>query len=167
LGMYDSPMFLPAYEDTAGGRSVPTTPLQVAAPVSAFSDTHSSEVAEHASQSVPTVSTSTPSVCVVTGPSIAEEQDVLLEAGEDGSSTEVALESSSQTDAEEPVQPSDDASLPSTSQEPSSSSADTSSTQPPKVRTGSGRQWTRGRATRGFVKRDGSVVMGVRRRFAR
>ncbi|XP_060722892.1 translocated promoter region b, nuclear basket protein isoform X3 [Tachysurus vachellii] len=167
LGMYDSPMFLPAYEDSAGGRSVPTTPLQVAAPVTAFSDTHSSEVTEHASQSVPTVSTSTPSVCVVTGPSIAEEQDVLLEAGEDGSGTEVVLESASQTDAEEPVQPSDDASLPSTSQEPSSSSADTSSTQPPKVRTGSGRQWTRGRATRGFVKRDGSVVMGVRRRFAR
>ncbi|XP_058234959.1 translocated promoter region b, nuclear basket protein isoform X2 [Hemibagrus wyckioides] len=167
LGMYDSPMFLPTHEDSPGGRSVPTTPLQVAAPVTAFSETHPSEVSEHASQSVPTVSTSTPSVCVVTGPSTAEEQDVLLEAGEDGSSTEVALESSSQTDAEEPAQPSDDASLPSTSQEPSSSSADTSSTQPPKVRTGSGRQWTRGRATRGFVKRDGSGVMGVRRRFAR
>ncbi|KAK3516704.1 hypothetical protein QTP70_022497 [Hemibagrus guttatus] len=167
LGMYDSPMFLPTHEDSPGGRSVPTTPLQVAAPVTAFSETHPSELSEHASQSVPTVSTSTPSVCVVTGPSTAEEQDVLLEAGEDRSSTEVALESSSQTDAEEPAQPSDDASLPSTSQEPSSSSADTSSTQPPNVRTGSARQWTRGRGTRGFVKRDGSGVMGVRRRFAR
>ncbi|KAI5627611.1 nucleoprotein TPR [Silurus asotus] len=166
LGMYDSPMFLPTHEESAGGRSVPTTPLQVAAPVTAFSDTHSSEVTDHASQSVPTVSTSTPSVCVVTGPSTAEDRDVLLEAGEDGSSTEVALESS-QPEAEEPDQPSDEASLPSTSQEPSSSSADTSSTQAPKVRTGSVRQWTRGRATRGFVKRDGSGVMGVRRRFAR
>lgn len=146
LGMYDSPMFLPTHEDSPGGRSVPTTPLQVAAPgmcsnkahthcfhlsrktflkpwchpikrsscvlivdslihgvpynscfilyywcssffcssVTAFSETHPSEVFEHASQSVPTVSTSTPSVCVVTGPSTAEEQDVLLEAGEDG-----------------------------------------------------------------------------------
>ncbi|KAI5090348.1 nucleoprotein TPR, partial [Silurus meridionalis] len=165
LGMYDSPMFLPTHEESAGGRSVPTTPLQVAAPVTAFLDTHSSEVTDHASQSVPTVSTSTPSVCVVTGPSTAEDRDVLLEAGEDGA--EVALESSSQPEAEEPDQPSDEASLPSTSQEPSSSSADTSSTQAPKVRTGSVRQWTRGRATRGFVKRDGSGVMGVRRRFAR
>ncbi|XP_053469607.1 translocated promoter region b, nuclear basket protein isoform X1 [Ictalurus furcatus] len=166
LGMYDIPLFLPTHEDSPGGRSVPTTPLPLAAPVSAFSETHPSELPEHASQSVPTVSTSTPSVCVVTGPGAAEERDVLLEAGEDGSSTEVALESS-QTEAEEPAQPSDEASLPSTSQEPSSSSADTSSTRPASVRTGSGRQWTRGRATRGFVKRDGSGVMGMRRRFAR
>ncbi|TSW21800.1 Nucleoprotein TPR [Bagarius yarrelli] len=168
LGMYDSPLFLPTHEDMLGGRSVPTTPLQTAAlAVTVFSETHTSELIEHASQSVPTVSTSTPSVCGVTGPSTVEEQDVLLEAVEDGSSTEVVLESSSQADAEEIVQPSDDTSLPSTSQEPSSSSADTSSTQPPRVRTGSGRQWTRGRVTRGFVKRDGSGVMGVRRRFAR
>ncbi|KAM9444499.1 translocated promoter region b, nuclear basket protein isoform 3-T3 [Clarias gariepinus] len=135
--------------------------------VMVFSETHPSDVTENASQSVPTVSTSTPSVCVVTGPSAAEDRDVLLEAGDDGSSTEVVLELSSQTEAEEPPHPSDEASLPSTSQEPSSSSADTSSRQPPRVRTGSGRQWTRGRATRGFVKRDGSGVMGVRRRFAR
>ncbi|XP_060773336.1 translocated promoter region b, nuclear basket protein isoform X2 [Neoarius graeffei] len=167
LGMYDTPLFLSTHEDSPGGRSVPTTPLQVASPVTTFLDTQPSEVTEHASQSVPTVSTSTPSVCVVSGPSTAEERDVLLEAGEDGSNTEVTLESSSQTEVEEPAQPSDEASLPSTSQEPSSSCADTSSTQPPKVRTGSGRQWTRGRATRGFVKRDGSGVMGVRRRFAR
>uniref|UniRef100_A0A4W5NNT2 Nucleoprotein TPR n=1 Tax=Hucho hucho TaxID=62062 RepID=A0A4W5NNT2_9TELE len=32
LGMYDSPLFLPGHEDESGGRSVPTTPLQVAAP---------------------------------------------------------------------------------------------------------------------------------------
>ncbi|KAF4082461.1 hypothetical protein AMELA_G00151390 [Ameiurus melas] len=167
LGMYDIPLFLPTHEDSPGGRSVPTTPLQVAAPVSAFSETHPSELPEHSSQSVPTVSTSTPNVCVVTGPGAAEERDVLLEAGEDGSGTEVALESSSQIEAEEPAQPSDEASLPSTSQEPSSSSADTRNTRPASVRMGSGRQWTRGRATRGFVKRDGSGVMGMRRRFAR
>uniref|UniRef100_A0AAR2K1U7 Nucleoprotein TPR n=1 Tax=Pygocentrus nattereri TaxID=42514 RepID=A0AAR2K1U7_PYGNA len=32
LGIYDSPLFLPAHEEESGGRSVPTTPLQVAAP---------------------------------------------------------------------------------------------------------------------------------------
>lgn len=32
LGMYDSPLFLPTHEESPGGRSVPTTPLQVAAP---------------------------------------------------------------------------------------------------------------------------------------
>ncbi|KAI4890931.1 hypothetical protein NFI96_033196 [Prochilodus magdalenae] len=165
LGMYDSPLFLPAHEDESGGRSVPTTPLQVAAPVSAFSETLPSEITDHASQSVPMVSTSTPSLTA--GPSTAEEHDdLLLEAGGDGSSAEAALEPASQTEAEEPAQPSDEASLPSTSQEPSSSSADTSSSQPPKTRTVSGRQWNRGRATRGF-RRDGLGVMGVRGRFAR
>lgn len=38
-------------------------------------------------------------------------------------SAEASLEAVSQTEAEEPAQPSDEASLPSTSQEPSSSSA--------------------------------------------
>ncbi|XP_072536890.1 translocated promoter region b, nuclear basket protein isoform X2 [Salminus brasiliensis] len=168
LGMYDGPLFLPPHEEESGGRSVPTTPLQVAAPVTAFSDTLPSEVTELASQSVPMVSTSTPGLTTSAGQSTAEERDdLLLEAGEDGSSAEAAMEPASQTEAEEPAQPSDEASLPSTSQEPSSSSADTSSSQPPKARTGSGRQWTRGRATRGFVKRDGLGVMGVRGRFAR
>uniref|UniRef100_A0A665W939 Translocated promoter region a, nuclear basket protein n=1 Tax=Echeneis naucrates TaxID=173247 RepID=A0A665W939_ECHNA len=32
LGMYESPLFLPANDEDGGGRSVPTTPLQVAAP---------------------------------------------------------------------------------------------------------------------------------------
>lgn len=32
LGMYDSPLFLAAHDEDGGGRSVPTTPLQVAAP---------------------------------------------------------------------------------------------------------------------------------------
>uniref|UniRef100_A0AAR2INT3 Nucleoprotein TPR n=1 Tax=Pygocentrus nattereri TaxID=42514 RepID=A0AAR2INT3_PYGNA len=67
LGIYDSPLFLPAHEEESGGRSVPTTPLQVAAPVTAFSET-SSEVTEHASQSVPMVSTSTPGLTTASGP---------------------------------------------------------------------------------------------------
>lgn len=32
LGMYDSSVFLGAHEEESGGRSVPTTPLQIAAP---------------------------------------------------------------------------------------------------------------------------------------
>lgn len=32
LGMYESPLFLATQEEESGGRSVPTTPLQVAAP---------------------------------------------------------------------------------------------------------------------------------------
>ncbi|XP_066532644.1 translocated promoter region b, nuclear basket protein isoform X3 [Hoplias malabaricus] len=166
VGMYDSPLFLP--EEESGVRSVPTTPLQVATPVSAYSETLPSEITEHGAQSVPMVSTSTPGLTAAAGPSSAEERDdLLLETGGDGSSAEAVLEPASQTEAEEPSQPSDEASLPSTSQEPSSSSADTSSSQPPKPRTGTGRQWTRGRTTSGFVKRDGVGVMGVRGRFAR
>lgn len=30
--MYESPLFLTAHEEESGGRSVPTTPLQVAPP---------------------------------------------------------------------------------------------------------------------------------------
>ncbi len=30
--MYECPLFLPAHDEESGGRSVPTTPLQVAAP---------------------------------------------------------------------------------------------------------------------------------------
>uniref|UniRef100_A0A8C1KC76 Nucleoprotein TPR n=1 Tax=Cyprinus carpio TaxID=7962 RepID=A0A8C1KC76_CYPCA len=135
LGMYESSVFLGAHEEESGGRSVPTTPLQIAAPVTILSETVASEAIEHASQSVPMVSTSTPSLSAPAGPSGA------------------SLEAVSQTEAEELAQPSDEASLPSTSQEPSSSSADTSSSQPPKVRTGSGRQWTGSRGSRSFVRR--------------
>uniref|UniRef100_A0A672QC02 Nucleoprotein TPR n=1 Tax=Sinocyclocheilus grahami TaxID=75366 RepID=A0A672QC02_SINGR len=138
LGMFESSVFLGAHEEESGGRSVPTTPLQIAAP-GMYKSMH---------------------------PKYAE----------------ASLDAVSPTEAEEPAQPSDEASLPSTSQEPSSSSAgtntlthtkitqtsnisyrfhklcvislsDTSSSQPPKVRTGSGRQWTGGRGSRGFVKR--------------
>uniref|UniRef100_A0A671P942 Nucleoprotein TPR n=1 Tax=Sinocyclocheilus anshuiensis TaxID=1608454 RepID=A0A671P942_9TELE len=163
LGMFESSVFLGAHEEESGGRSVPTTPLQIAAPVTILSETVASEAIEHASQSVPMVSTSTPGLSAPAGPSGMEERDDLfMDAGD---SAEASLDAVSQTEAEEPAQPSEEASLPSTSQEPSSSSADTSSSQPPKVRTGSGRQWTGGRGSMGFVKRDG--ITCVRGRFAR
>uniref|UniRef100_A0A8C1KD70 Nucleoprotein TPR n=1 Tax=Cyprinus carpio TaxID=7962 RepID=A0A8C1KD70_CYPCA len=177
LGMYESSVFLGAHEEESGGRSVPTTPLQIAAPVTILSETVASEAIEHASQSVPMVSTSTPSLSAPAGPSGITVSDKYF------CSTEASLEAVSQTEAEELAQPSDEASLPSTSQEPSSSSAgknkhlnyanlqylisvsqtlrlslslslsDTSSSQPPKVRTGSGRQWTGSRGSRSFVRR--------------
>uniref|UniRef100_A0A669BC01 Nucleoprotein TPR n=1 Tax=Oreochromis niloticus TaxID=8128 RepID=A0A669BC01_ORENI len=101
LGMYDSPLFLATHEEESGGRSVPTTPLQVAAPVTVFSEVPQSNTTEHASQSVPMVSTSTPGAAVSVDPVV------------------------SQGDMEESSQASDKSSLPSTSQEPSSSSAGT------------------------------------------
>uniref|UniRef100_A0A672ZES4 Nucleoprotein TPR n=1 Tax=Sphaeramia orbicularis TaxID=375764 RepID=A0A672ZES4_9TELE len=64
LGMYESPLFLAAHEEESGGRSVPTTPLQVAAPVTVFSEVVQSDTTDHASQSVPMVSTSTPTMVV-------------------------------------------------------------------------------------------------------
>ncbi|XP_051954824.1 nucleoprotein TPR-like isoform X2 [Xyrauchen texanus] len=164
LDMYDSSVFLGAHEEESGGRSVPTTPLQFAAPVTIFSETVPSDITEH-SQSVPMVSTSTPGLSAPAGASgVEESDDMFMEAV--GESAEASLEPVSQTEAEEPAQPSDEANLPSTSQEPSSSSADTSSTQPPKARTGSSRQWTGSRGTRS-IKRDGASVMGVKGRFAR
>uniref|UniRef100_A0A8C1SEH5 Nucleoprotein TPR n=1 Tax=Cyprinus carpio TaxID=7962 RepID=A0A8C1SEH5_CYPCA len=121
LGMYESSVFLGAHEEESGGRSVPTTPLQIAAPVTILSETVASEAIEHASQSVPMVSTSTPSLSAPAGPSGVEERDdMFMDAGD---STEASLEAVSQTEGEELAQPSDEASLPSTSQEPSSSSA--------------------------------------------
>ncbi|XP_034166487.2 nucleoprotein TPR isoform X3 [Pangasianodon hypophthalmus] len=132
LGMYESPLFLAAHDEESGGRSVPTTPLQVAAPVSVFAESQPSDVAEPASQSVPMVSTST---AAMTGPGEAvpgdDADDVFMaEAESEGTSGEASLESQSEL---EPAQPSDDASLPSTSQEPTSSSApDTSSSQQPR-----------------------------------
>uniref|UniRef100_A0A671P4J9 Nucleoprotein TPR n=1 Tax=Sinocyclocheilus anshuiensis TaxID=1608454 RepID=A0A671P4J9_9TELE len=123
LGMFESSVFLGAHEEESGGRSVPTTPLQIAAPVTILSETVASEAIEHASQSVPMVSTSTPGLSAPAGPSGMEERDDLfMDAGD---SAEASLDAVSQTEAEEPAQPSEEASLPSTSQEPSSSSAGT------------------------------------------
>ncbi|GAA6102968.1 nucleoprotein TPR isoform X3 [Tachysurus ichikawai] len=132
LGMYESPLFLAAHDEESGGRSVPTTPLQVAAPVSVFAESQPSDMAEPASQSVPMVSTST---AAMSGPGEAvpgdDADDVFMaEAESEGTSGEASLESQSEL---EPAQPSDDASLPSTSQEPTSSSApDISSSQQPR-----------------------------------
>ncbi|KTG41002.1 hypothetical protein cypCar_00019301 [Cyprinus carpio] len=125
LGMYESPLFLPAHEEESGGRSVPTTPLQVAAPVTVFTESHPSDVSETASQSVPMVSTSTTSL---TAPGEAvpgdDGDDVFVgEAESEGTSSEACLEGQSELES---AQPTDDASMPSTSQEPTSSSADTS-----------------------------------------
>uniref|UniRef100_A0A8C4IXE1 Nucleoprotein TPR n=1 Tax=Dicentrarchus labrax TaxID=13489 RepID=A0A8C4IXE1_DICLA len=122
LGMYESSLFLATHEEESGGRSVPTTPLQVSAPVTVFSE----DTTEHASQSVPMVSTSTPGLVVPGAASTGEERDnIFLEPDTDRSSAEVSVEPVvSQGDIEEPSQPSDKAS-PSTSQEPSSSSAGT------------------------------------------
>uniref|UniRef100_A0A672ZEQ7 Nucleoprotein TPR n=1 Tax=Sphaeramia orbicularis TaxID=375764 RepID=A0A672ZEQ7_9TELE len=125
LGMYESPLFLAAHEEESGGRSVPTTPLQVAAPVTVFSEVVQSDTTDHASQSVPMVSTSTPTMVVSGTAGTGEERDdVFLEPDTD--SAEGSMEPVvSQGDMEEPSQPSDKASLPTTSQEPSSSSAGT------------------------------------------
>ncbi|KAF4117130.1 hypothetical protein G5714_001683 [Onychostoma macrolepis] len=125
LGMYESPLFLPAHDEESGGRSVPTTPLQVAAPVTVFTESHPSDVSETASQSVPMVSTSTAGL---TAPGEAvpgdDGDDVFVgEAESEGASSEACLEGQSELES---AQPTDDASLPSTSQEPTSSSADTS-----------------------------------------
>uniref|UniRef100_A0A9J8A292 Nucleoprotein TPR n=1 Tax=Cyprinus carpio carpio TaxID=630221 RepID=A0A9J8A292_CYPCA len=124
LGMYESPLFLPAHEEESGGRSVPTTPLQVAAPVTVFTESHPSDVSETASQSVPMVSTSTTSL---TAPGEAvpgdDGDDVFVgEAESEGTSSEACLEGQSELES---AQPTDDASMPSTSQEPTSSSAGT------------------------------------------
>uniref|UniRef100_A0A8C9ZWD0 Nucleoprotein TPR n=1 Tax=Sander lucioperca TaxID=283035 RepID=A0A8C9ZWD0_SANLU len=99
LGMYESPSFLATHEEESGGRSVPTTPSQVAAPGSRL----------RLSQSIPSM------LCVCVCGSVYSR-----------SSGEVSVDPVvSQGDIEEPGQQSDKASLPSTSQEPSSSSAGT------------------------------------------
>uniref|UniRef100_A0A8C1GIS9 Nucleoprotein TPR n=1 Tax=Cyprinus carpio TaxID=7962 RepID=A0A8C1GIS9_CYPCA len=160
LGMYESTVFLGAHEEESGERSVPTTPLQIASPgmYKSLDQVLHNEVGVE---------------CVFIKITVSDKYFC---------SAEASLEAVSLTEVEEPAQPSDEASLPSTSQEPSSSSAgtntlthfkitqtsnisnrfhklyiiflsDTSSSQPTKVRMGSGRQWTGGRGSRGFVKR--------------
>ncbi|KAJ8376133.1 hypothetical protein SKAU_G00067130 [Synaphobranchus kaupii] len=166
LGMYESPLFLAAHEEESGGRSVPTTPLQVAAPVTVFTETHSTDVPETASQSVPMVTTSTPGLSAPGDPSPGDERDeVFMEAESEGTTVETSLEPEGQAEMEEPPQPSDDASLTSTSQDPSSSSTDMSGSQPKASRPGPSRQLQRWTESRGrHVKRG---VMGVRGRFSR
>ncbi|XP_073332278.1 translocated promoter region b, nuclear basket protein isoform X2 [Pagrus major] len=166
LGMYESPLFLATHEEESGGRSVPTTPLQVAAPVTVFSEVAQSDTTEHASQSVPMVSTSTPGLVVPGAAGTGEERDdVFLEPDTDRSSAEVSVDPGvSQGDIEEPSQPSDKANLPSTSQEPSSSSADTSSAPPKPSRPGHSRQLQRWPENRGGrMKRGGQYNKVVER----
>ncbi|TNN35644.1 Nucleoprotein TPR [Liparis tanakae] len=166
LGMYESPLFLATHEEESGGRTVPTTPSQVSAPVTIFSEAAQSDApGDHASQSVPMVSTSTPGP----GAGGAAEDDVFLEPDADRSSAEVLLDPTvSQGDSEDPGhQP---ACLPSTSQEPSSSSADTSSAPARSSRPASSRQLQRWPEHRGGrMKRGGGFPSrGVHgRRFAR
>ncbi|XP_068930529.1 nucleoprotein TPR isoform X1 [Petaurus breviceps papuanus] len=130
LGMYETPLFL-AHEEESGGRSVPTTPLQVAAPVTVFTESTATDSSEHASQSVPMVTTSTGSLSTTTETGTGDDGDeVFVETEPEGISSETGLEIDSQQE-EEPVQASDESDLPSTSQDPpSSSSADTCSSQP-------------------------------------
>uniref|UniRef100_A0A8C2IA20 Nucleoprotein TPR n=1 Tax=Cyprinus carpio TaxID=7962 RepID=A0A8C2IA20_CYPCA len=83
LGMYESTVFLGAHEEESGGRSVPTTPLQIASPVTVLSETLVSEAIEHASQSVPVVSTSTPGLSAPAGPvGVEERDDMFMDAGD-------------------------------------------------------------------------------------
>uniref|UniRef100_A0A8C7LDF3 Nucleoprotein TPR n=1 Tax=Oncorhynchus kisutch TaxID=8019 RepID=A0A8C7LDF3_ONCKI len=118
LGMYESPLFLAAHDEESGGRSVPTTPLQVAAPVTLFNESHPSDAQDMASQSVPMVTTST------SHHGLAVPEQGLLWCGDGGGCVCVSGEASMDSQAEmDSAQPSDDASLPSTSQEPTSSSA--------------------------------------------
>ncbi|KAJ6657396.1 hypothetical protein lerEdw1_002563 [Lerista edwardsae] len=156
LGMYETPLFL-AHEEESGGRSVPTTPLQVAAPVSVFTESTTADASEHASQSVPMVTTSTGNLSTTSESGTGDDGDeVFVEAESEGITSEVGLEIDSQQE-EESSQAPDESDLPSTSQDPpSSSSADTSSNhpkpfrrvrlQPPALRTGvRGRQFNRQR----------------------
>ncbi|XP_066453180.1 nucleoprotein TPR isoform X2 [Eleutherodactylus coqui] len=127
LGMYETPLFL-AHEEESGGRSVPTTPLQVAAPVSVFTEHPAADTSDHASQSVPMVTTSTGNVSTVESGTADEGDEVFVEAESEGIAAESTLEMETRQDPD-PVQPSE-TDLPSTSQDPpSSSSADTSTSQ--------------------------------------
>ncbi|XP_029003449.1 translocated promoter region b, nuclear basket protein isoform X2 [Betta splendens] len=158
LGMYESPLFLATPEEESGGRSVPTTPLQVAAPVTVFSEVAQSDTVEHSSQSVPTVSTSTPGLLVPGTVSTEDRDDVFLEPDTDRPGAEVSADPAlSQGEVEDSSQLSDKASLPSTSQEPSSSSADTSSAPPKPSRPGPSRQLQRWPESRGGRMKRGQA----------
>uniref|UniRef100_A0A8C0KVE5 Nucleoprotein TPR n=1 Tax=Canis lupus dingo TaxID=286419 RepID=A0A8C0KVE5_CANLU len=84
LGMYETPLFL-AHEEESGGRSVPTTPLQVAAPVTVFTESTTSDASEHASQSVPMVTTSTGTLSTTNETATGDDGDeVFVEAESEG-----------------------------------------------------------------------------------
>lgn len=124
--MYETPLFL-AHEEESGGRSVPTTPLQVAAPgkyhrqtgrlcaflvkwepvkhllakdlvshqvkvvvsfhfkVTVFTESTTSDASEHASQSVPMVTTSTGTLSTTNETATGDDGDeVFVEAESEG-----------------------------------------------------------------------------------
>ncbi|XP_077471090.1 nucleoprotein TPR-like [Stigmatopora argus] len=113
LGMYESPLFLPAHDEDGGGRSVPTTPLQVAAPVTVFTESLPSDSGDNmASQSVPMVTAT-----AISTP--GDDVDEVFMEQEEGHTAGASLDS--HTDMETAGQQSDNASLPSTSQDPDSS----------------------------------------------
>ncbi|KAJ0032751.1 hypothetical protein NQD34_002832 [Periophthalmus magnuspinnatus] len=154
-------------EEESGGRSVPTAPLQVSG--AAFSEIAPSDSTEHASQSVPMVTTSTQGLVSGTG-AAGEERDDFLEPDTDRSVEASGEPVVSQAEAAEPSQTSGTGSLPSTSQEPSSSCAgtnrpDTSSARARPSRSGPSRQlqrWSEGRG--GRVKRGQAFARGLYRR---
>ncbi|XP_007565176.1 nucleoprotein TPR isoform X1 [Poecilia formosa] len=116
LGMYESPLFLAAHDEDGGGRSVPTTPLQVAAPVTVFTENMPSDSGDNlASQSVPMVTASTGMAAAAD-----DGDEVFMEQEGDGPDIDVSLDG--QMVMESTGQQHDDASLPSTSQDPDTSS---------------------------------------------
>ncbi|XP_069794284.1 translocated promoter region b, nuclear basket protein isoform X2 [Narcine bancroftii] len=168
LGMYETPIYLAAvHEDESGGRSVPTTPLQVHAPVTVFNEGPQTDITEHASQSVPMVATSTSNLSSTVEPGGGDDGDeVFIEgADQEGLGSDVMLEIEGQQE-EESAQPSEEADIPSTSQDPPSSSADAAITQPTPFRRvrlypQMGRTAARGRQ---FLSRRGmNLSMGGRR----
>uniref|UniRef100_A0A671P7Z4 Nucleoprotein TPR n=1 Tax=Sinocyclocheilus anshuiensis TaxID=1608454 RepID=A0A671P7Z4_9TELE len=122
LGMFESSVFLGAHEEESGGRSVPTTPLQIAAP-GTYKSIHLN--------SLNNFKIILEKCKIMQWPLFVHFNLLriksLLQNGEqrDDDNAEASLDAVSQTEAEEPAQPSEEASLPSTSQEPSSSSAGT------------------------------------------
>uniref|UniRef100_A0A3B4B2R2 Uncharacterized protein n=1 Tax=Periophthalmus magnuspinnatus TaxID=409849 RepID=A0A3B4B2R2_9GOBI len=112
LGMYESPLFLAAHDEDGGGRSVPTTPLQVAAPVTVFTESLPSDGADNmASQSVPMVTAST-----AMSAAADDGDEVFMEHEAESAGLEPSLDS--QADMDSAAQQSEDAALPSTSQDP-------------------------------------------------
>uniref|UniRef100_A0A8C4ZFU3 Nucleoprotein TPR n=1 Tax=Gadus morhua TaxID=8049 RepID=A0A8C4ZFU3_GADMO len=104
LGMYESPLFLAAHEEEGGGRSVPTTPLQIAAPGTCLS--------AHLSVSILSLS----SVWLSISPSLALSWVVVVLTAVCPPSLQGSSES--HPDPEASGQQSEDAALPSTSQDP-------------------------------------------------
>ncbi|XP_078263731.1 translocated promoter region b, nuclear basket protein isoform X1 [Rhinoraja longicauda] len=136
LGMYETPIYLAAvHEDESGGRSVPTTPLQVHAPVTVFNEGSQADITEHASQSVPMIATSTSNLTSTVESGGGDDGDeVFIEgADQEGLGSDVMLEIEGHQE-EESAQPSEEADIPSTSQDPPSSSADAAISRPKPLR---------------------------------